>query len=897
MTQADQTLDPCNCCEPAGVDPMPHQNRPGLPTIRYRLGTHSAFMRRMLARLPLQAIPGGPNEGSRPLLSLTTRSTTDASIALLDAWACTADVLTFYQERIANEGFLRTATERRSILELARSIGYELKPGVAASTYLAFTVEEAPGAPQKANIPLGTRVLSIPAQDKKPQTFETIEAIEAHVEWNALKPRLTQPQDLAAGTKILYLKGTSTGLQPGDVILLVGDERKSDPGSERWDFRILKTVVTDTANDQTVVTWTQGLGEKPVLPADNPKAYAFRLRAALFGHNAAEWNNLPDEIKDLYANSPFPSEWPGFSIQNDQSAAIDLDASYPRVLPGSWIALMRPNYIEIYNAKEVDFTSRTGFGLVAKITRIDPDSNENLSLFGLRETTVFAQSEELEIAEEPLPLDLSGDEIPLDRWVSGLLEGRTLIFSAKRMRVRAAVPLSLRSADGLRRVTIQRGDSLIVAAPPITEEEGTRWFLEDRDGFSGNVLVKRKVLKLEPPLDEDKTVSEVAFLSEALDEAERTVLRLEDELQNLFDRTSMAIYANVALATHGETVTEVLGSGDGTLTNQRFTLKKPPLTYISAATASGAESTLIVRVNGVAWEESPTLYGLDIRDQAYVVRTADDGKTQITFGDGRSGARLPTGAENIIATYRSGIGLAGEVDAGSLALLQTRPLGVRSVTNPLPASGAADPEERDQARQNAPITVLTLDRIVSLKDFEDFPRAFSGIGKAQAIALWNGEASIVHITAATASGEPLDLNSTLYTNLRQAIDAARDPYTPVVLQGHQPIYFRLSAKLLVDERYVKEDVFEELETTLLDAFSFARRAFGQAVTAAEVIALMQGVAGVIAVDLDTLYRDGSPAVLNTILLASTARLTNITFFPAELLLVHPLGIELTEMTA
>ena len=57
------------------------------------------------------------------------------------------DVLAFYQERLANESFLRTATERRSILELARLIGYQPSPGVAASTWLAFTLQEAPGLP------------------------------------------------------------------------------------------------------------------------------------------------------------------------------------------------------------------------------------------------------------------------------------------------------------------------------------------------------------------------------------------------------------------------------------------------------------------------------------------------------------------------------------------------------------------------------------------------------------------------------------------------------------------------------------------------------------------------------------------------------------------------------
>ena len=56
-----------------------------------------------------------------PLSRLATRSTGDPAIAILDAWALVADVLTFYQERIANEGYLRTATERRSILGPRRS--------------------------------------------------------------------------------------------------------------------------------------------------------------------------------------------------------------------------------------------------------------------------------------------------------------------------------------------------------------------------------------------------------------------------------------------------------------------------------------------------------------------------------------------------------------------------------------------------------------------------------------------------------------------------------------------------------------------------------------------------------------------------------------------------------
>jgi len=47
-----------------------------------------------------------------------TRADDDFAIGLLDAWAVVSDVLTFYQERIANESYLRIATaERRSVLE------------------------------------------------------------------------------------------------------------------------------------------------------------------------------------------------------------------------------------------------------------------------------------------------------------------------------------------------------------------------------------------------------------------------------------------------------------------------------------------------------------------------------------------------------------------------------------------------------------------------------------------------------------------------------------------------------------------------------------------------------------------------------------------------------------
>src|SRR4051794_26737070 len=99
-------LDICGCGQPAPPPRRP-QNRAGLPAIAYRIARHGEVLARMLAALPRQEVPDPRIEGApphTPLRALTTRRPDDPSIALLDAWAAALDVLSFYQERIANEG-------------------------------------------------------------------------------------------------------------------------------------------------------------------------------------------------------------------------------------------------------------------------------------------------------------------------------------------------------------------------------------------------------------------------------------------------------------------------------------------------------------------------------------------------------------------------------------------------------------------------------------------------------------------------------------------------------------------------------------------------------------------------------------------------------------------------
>ncbi|NJR49175.1 MAG: hypothetical protein HC780_05985 [Leptolyngbyaceae cyanobacterium CSU_1_3] len=268
-------------------------NPPGLAALAYRISDYHTTKQRLLESLYVQLIPDGPT-----LATLRTRDADDLTIALIDAWSMVIDVLTFYQERIANEGYWRTATERRSLLELARTIGCELDPGVAASTYLSFSVETTPTAPKVVTIPQGAAIASIPGENEQSQIFETSEPLIARVDWNALTPRLSRSQVITPQTHQLYLQGINSQLQIGDRVLLIDEPVTGEPLEYQY---LLKLTAVDVIPEmqQTLVTWEfQQLGIRSLRA---PRLFAFRQRVALFGNSAPKWETLPDELKRNYS--------------------------------------------------------------------------------------------------------------------------------------------------------------------------------------------------------------------------------------------------------------------------------------------------------------------------------------------------------------------------------------------------------------------------------------------------------------------------------------------------------------------------------------------------------------------------------------------------------------------
>ncbi|MGC2108261.1 MAG: putative baseplate assembly protein [Candidatus Korobacteraceae bacterium] len=1116
---------PCGCC--AGVQsvtPEAEQNRPGLAAISYRVGTYATFFESMIARLSslyldVPAIDGsGTSARLYPLKQLTTRDPADPAIALLDAWAIVADVLTFYQERIANEGYLPTAVERRSLVELARLIGYKPRPGVSASVYLAFTVVSG----FQGVISAGARAQSIPGAGQTAQFFETSDDLSARDVWNSLGPRLTRPQVLthvvsetaqfiaidegtdASTRETVYFSGTSTNLKVGDGVMFVAGEGQgqqimriiaslnaqaaanrtevvlqealpsfnggsldaitaafqpfideaatifsdvtaaadvstalqdalgqiSEQSSQDDVLNIVSPLVSvvvekhdvavkrgftrlepwlaqllDVLNDLVTLLsqphdtrkgelppplqlsfapaglsrLTAILGRLNAAPSLQP-ANSQRLARTLQTSFSAHSDVAPRLLEAFYprAKSTLYQAWagtetPGTEVtvnalrakaslfassyagvveqtKNDDGSisasiptlpslsttwedllnptaatapsAVALDAVYDQIKPGSWIAVDRllsngtrkVTYHQVQSVQTRSMDTQTGFTAKSSVLTVAPlwlsDSTSLGDELGstptLRGTIVYAQAEPLDLAEEPLDVDVHGNSIELDGLYDGIEPGRWIIVSGERTDIpnttgvtaselvmisavtqgagkQSCLPFNTNtvvfsSALGVTAAN-DDGDRLLIGVPnpglqallqqvPLPDSPRQQvcdalqiapglWVnayvptSDERNGiFTSFAALIPKDLQGDfangviPPTRLDSVFawrfSDVASRADTV----HTTVQLANDLSYTYGATKVTIYANVVKATHGQTIGEVLGDGDASQPFETFALHQQPLTYVSAATPAGAQSTLLLRVNELEWHEADNIADLGPTDRGYTTLTDDDDQTSVIFGTGDHGARVPTGTANVKATYRYGIGAAGNVDAMQISQLATHPLGAQGVINPLEASGGADRDTIDQARRNAPLAVEALDRLVSVDDYEKFARTYAGIGKASAMRLSDGRRQLVHLTIAGVGDIPIDQNSDLYLNLIQSLMLFGDPHQPLQVCLRTVRLLVIIAGVQIDPDYEWEIVEANMRAALLDTFSFDNRDLGQSAFLSEAIGVMQNIAGV-----------------------------------------------------
>jgi len=95
----------------AARPPRRRANPPRRSELAFRLATQPVFRDWVLSWLHDDTAVFADGAVPNPLLGLNAEDPDGFVYALISAWAAVGDNLAFYQERILNEGFLRTATE------------------------------------------------------------------------------------------------------------------------------------------------------------------------------------------------------------------------------------------------------------------------------------------------------------------------------------------------------------------------------------------------------------------------------------------------------------------------------------------------------------------------------------------------------------------------------------------------------------------------------------------------------------------------------------------------------------------------------------------------------------------------------------------------------------------
>ena len=758
---------PCTPCS-AAQDPRVVSNPPGLPAISDRVTDFSGVRRGLLRPLPGEQAIGTwqPAPG-------------DLGLQVLEWWAYLADVLTFYNERFANESYLRTATQAASVANLVALLGYQPAPGTAATGHLAV-VSTASNPAEPLVIPAGMSLSSTASPGVPAQTFEVDAGPDPRVSFTgpSTVPVTLSPDNHfgadARGRRSVLLAGRVSGVKAGDQLVLV--ENGFAGQADNWSLVTVSTVTpatdpgTGTVNTQVTFSFG-GWGPTPAPrpprkdppaapgPAPSTDSTTYRLirpaAAAAIFNTAALWHPSEEPPSERAVGPPRSDRAP--HPAGAGALTVHLSAAVRAISPGG-IVLFDCGARKASALAVVTGTVEDLWAVPYPALPRRPETQEDDEILRrIRRRT----PPEIVIAHTALDLALAipDSHVLLDAQDEHTLASIAVRYGFKDVGTIIGVPAP--------ELDLARLPAHVTAAY-VPTSDSTLAFLQDATG--AGVLVNANV---------GDAGSGRVTVTLADTPAPPAMTKLAVPLQLL---------SNVISVSRGTTVTgEVLGSGNAALAGQSFTLAKSPLTYLGSG--SSPVSTLRVSVDQIAWREVHSFYGQAPSAPVYVVtRSPDQTVTTVTFGDGVNGARLTSGTGNVTATYRYGWEKASP-PAGRLTTISQPQLNLASVQNPVAVSGGAEPEAPQDVQANAPASVTTFGRAISAADYEQV--ALQAPGVSRAAAYWTfdqaGQRTLV----------------TVYVDDDQAAAAAAalagavDPNRPVTVTGATAIDLRLSCTLVV----------------------------------------------------------------------------------------------------
>jgi predicted phage baseplate assembly protein len=276
------------------------------------------------------------------------------------------------------------------------------------------------------------------------------------------------------------------------------------------------------------------------------------------------------------------------------------------------------------------------------------------------------------------------------------------------------------------------------------------------------------------------------------------------------------------------------------------------------------------------WRQVPHFASSGAADQHFVL---DPVGGEIVFGPGvrqpdgqlrQYGAIPPKGAAIKIPSYRVGGGHRGNVARGAITALRASVPYVARVENRRPASGGVDGEDVENARRRAPQFLRTRQRAVTIEDYESLAReADPRAARVRCLTGQDADSAVVRLVVLPAlPGEPsepvpfvaLQPRPEVLATIAAYLDERRVLGTRLLIEPPVYRWVRAVATVrlgpLADPDRVTHDALGALYRHLhplrggLDGSGWP---FGRAVQAGELLAAVQRVSGVEAVEEMKLY--------------------------------------------
>src|SRR5262249_19164748 len=152
------------------------------------------------------------------------------------------------------------------------------------------------------------------------------------------------------------------------------------------------------------------------------------IRLEFFNHSGPATAILKWQYKDDQGVVTNQDPIPASRLYPSTISAIYLDSVYPKIALHSWVVLSAPGSTEAYTVDALGETAFATFAQSAKVSWLTLDGENLSSGFNrhLRDTAVFAGSEELDWAPAPEGRLLSGTTLTLTTLEPDLQSGQRL---------------------------------------------------------------------------------------------------------------------------------------------------------------------------------------------------------------------------------------------------------------------------------------------------------------------------------------------------------------------------------------------------------------------------------------------------------------------------------------